>query len=125
MLRGFATISFWTADLEAAAAWYTEFLGIEPYYRKPGYIEFRVGDYQNEFGLIDSRYAPPGATNGPRARSCTGTWTTWRPPWRSCSVWAPRSTSRSPTRETERGSSRRRWSTRSGTSSGSCATRTT
>ncbi|GAA3652351.1 VOC family protein [Nonomuraea antimicrobica] len=65
MLRGFATISFWTADLEAAAAWYTEFLGIEPYYRKPGYIEFRVGDYQNEFGLIDSRYAPPGATNGP------------------------------------------------------------
>lgn len=65
MLRGFATLTFWAADLEAATAWYTEFLGVEPYYRKPGYAEFRLGDYQHEFGLIDSRYAPPGATDRP------------------------------------------------------------
>ncbi|MEU6786410.1 VOC family protein [Nonomuraea angiospora] len=65
MLRGFATISFYAADLEAAKAWYTELLGIEPYYQVPGYIEFRVGDHQNELGIIDARYAPAGATDGP------------------------------------------------------------
>ncbi|MFG1706049.1 VOC family protein [Nonomuraea sp. M3C6] len=64
MLRGFATISFYAADLAAAKAWYAEFLGIQPYYEVPGYVEFRVGDYQHELGLIDSRYAPPGATSG-------------------------------------------------------------
>ncbi|MEV4576768.1 VOC family protein [Nonomuraea jabiensis] len=65
MLRGFATISFYAADLEAAKTWYTELLGIEPYYQVPGYIEFRVGDYQHELGIIDARYAPAGATDGP------------------------------------------------------------
>ncbi|MFI7130404.1 VOC family protein [Nonomuraea sp. NPDC050153] len=72
MLRGFATISFHAADLEAAKAWYTELLGLEPYYQVPGYIEFRVGDYQHELGIIDARYAPAGATDGP-----TGSITYW------------------------------------------------
>ena len=36
MLRGFATVSYYAADLEAAAAWYSEVLGIEPYFRRPG-----------------------------------------------------------------------------------------
>lgn len=63
-LRGFATISFWAADLEAAKMWYTELLGIEPYFVVPGYAEFRIGDYQHELGLIDSRYAPSGAAAG-------------------------------------------------------------
>ena len=40
MLRGFATVSYYAADLEAAAAWYGEVLGIEPYFQRPGYIEF-------------------------------------------------------------------------------------
>ncbi|MFI6733409.1 VOC family protein [Nonomuraea sp. NPDC050451] len=65
MLRGFATMSFYAADLEAAKAWYTELLGLEPYYQVPGYIEFRVGDYQHELGIIDARFAPAGATDGP------------------------------------------------------------
>ncbi|MEV4564068.1 VOC family protein [Nonomuraea sp. NPDC049419] len=65
MLRGFATLTFWAADHEAAQAWYTEFLGVEPYYRRPGYVEFRLGDYQHEFGIIDGRYAPPGTTGQP------------------------------------------------------------
>ncbi|MFF4617659.1 VOC family protein [Nonomuraea jabiensis] len=65
MLRGFATINFYAADLEAAKTWYAELLGIEPYYQVPGYIEFRVGDYQHELGIIDARYAPAGATDGP------------------------------------------------------------
>lgn len=65
MLRGLTTVSFYAADLEAARRWYTELLGIEPYFIRPGYIEFRIGDYQHELGLIDSRYAPDGAATGP------------------------------------------------------------
>jgi predicted enzyme related to lactoylglutathione lyase len=65
MLRGIATISFWADDLEAAKRWYTELLGVEAYFERPGYIEFRLGDYQAELGLIDRRYAPAGAMMGP------------------------------------------------------------
>jgi catechol 2,3-dioxygenase-like lactoylglutathione lyase family enzyme len=35
MLRGFATISYWADDLEAAKDWYAELLGIEPYFVRP------------------------------------------------------------------------------------------
>ncbi|MCX4808096.1 VOC family protein [Streptomyces sp. NPDC058682] len=65
MLRGFATINFWADDLEAAKAWYTELLGIAPYFERPGYAEFRFGDYQHELGIVDRRYAPPGAAKDP------------------------------------------------------------
>ena len=65
MLRGLATVNFWAADLEAAKRWYAELLGIEPYFERPGYAEFRLGDYQHELGLIDSRYAPDGSGTGP------------------------------------------------------------
>jgi predicted enzyme related to lactoylglutathione lyase len=62
MLKGICTISFYADDVEAAARWYTELLGIDPYFlRLPGYVEFRIGDYQQELGIIDRRYAPPGA----------------------------------------------------------------
>jgi predicted enzyme related to lactoylglutathione lyase len=70
MLRGFATISYWADDVAAARDWYAELLGIEPYFVRPeqgppAYVEFRVGDYQDELGIIDRRYAPPGAAEGP------------------------------------------------------------
>lgn len=64
MLRGMATVSYWATDLAAARRWYTELLGIEPYFERPGggepaaYVEFRVGDHQHELGLVDSRYSP-------------------------------------------------------------------
>lgn len=58
MLRGLTTVSFWAADLAAAKRWYAELLGAEPYFERPGYAEFRLGDYQHELGIIDSRYAP-------------------------------------------------------------------
>jgi predicted enzyme related to lactoylglutathione lyase len=63
MLRGLATVSLFADDLDAAVAWYTDLLGIEPYFRRPetgpaAYVEFRVGDYEHELGIIDSRYAP-------------------------------------------------------------------
>jgi len=71
MLRGMATVTYWAADMEAARAWYSELLGVEPYFENPGggqppaYLEFRIGDYQHELGLIDARYRPPAAAEGP------------------------------------------------------------
>jgi predicted enzyme related to lactoylglutathione lyase len=71
MFRGFATISFFADDLAAARDWYTELLGVEPYYAyppapaPPAYMEFRIGDDADELGFIDRRYAPAGAGNGP------------------------------------------------------------
>jgi len=65
MLRGFATVNYWADDLEAAKGWYAELLGIDPYFERPGYYEFRVGDYGHELGLIDSRYAPAYSAPGP------------------------------------------------------------
>jgi predicted enzyme related to lactoylglutathione lyase len=70
-LRGFATISYWADDVEAAKKWYSELLGITPYFERSGpdgqlaYAEFRIGDYKHELGLIDRRYAPPPAMSGP------------------------------------------------------------
>jgi len=65
MLRGLTTVNLYADDLAAAQSWYTEVLGIEPYFLrevdgKPAYIEFRVGDYQHELGVIDRRFAAPG-----------------------------------------------------------------
>jgi predicted enzyme related to lactoylglutathione lyase len=65
MLRGLTTVSFWAADLTAAKQWYSELLGIAPYFERPGYIEFRLGDYQHELGVIDSRYAPTNIATTP------------------------------------------------------------
>jgi predicted enzyme related to lactoylglutathione lyase len=65
MLRGLSTVNLWAADLPAATRWYTELLGVEPYYtseaagRGSGYVEYRIGDYQHELGIIDRRFAPP------------------------------------------------------------------
>ncbi|MBT2481706.1 VOC family protein [Streptomyces sp. ISL-94] len=67
MLRGLATISFWADDLAAAKRWYTGLFGFAPYFERPGYIEFRIGDYQHELGIIDAAYAPPGAATGAAA----------------------------------------------------------
>src|SRR6266498_3929425 len=64
-LRGVATVNYFAADHAAATKWYTDFLGIEPYFERPGYVEFRLGDYQDELGIIDSKYVPgTESTNG-------------------------------------------------------------
>jgi len=77
MLRGLATVSFFAEDVAAAQAWYTELLGIEPYLVRPieertAYVEFRIGDYQHELGIIDSRFAAPG-----RSQTATGAVIYW------------------------------------------------
>ena len=71
MLRGLTTISYYADDVVAATQWYSELLGIAPYFRRPEgeavvpqYVEFRLGDYQHELGLIDGRYAPDGSATG-------------------------------------------------------------
>ncbi len=64
-LRGLATVNFYATNLEAAKHWYTEFLGIESYFNVPGYTEFRIGDYQQELGIIDAKYAPEGYSEKP------------------------------------------------------------
>lgn len=63
MLRGLATVSFFADDVQAASRWYADLLGVEPYFVRPvdgppAYAEFRVGDHQDELGIVDNRYAP-------------------------------------------------------------------
>ena len=65
IVRGLATISFYAADHERAKEWYSAFLGLDPYFAVPGYVEFRIGDYQHELGIIDSRFAPNPSSDKP------------------------------------------------------------
>jgi predicted enzyme related to lactoylglutathione lyase len=62
MLRGLTTVNFFADDVTAAKDWYTELLGNEPYFVREiagtaAYVEFRIGDYQHELGVVDSRFA--------------------------------------------------------------------
>lgn len=77
MLRGLTTVSFFADDVAAAARWYTEVLGVEPYFtravgERPAYVEFRLGDHQHELGVIDRRFAP-----GPRPERPGGAVVYW------------------------------------------------
>ena len=83
MLRGLTTTNYIVDDLRAAIDWYTELLGVEPYFVRevdgaPAYVEFRIGDFQHELGFIERRFAPPhrtgsdtGATLGLAAEICS------------------------------------------------------
>ncbi|MFH5211322.1 VOC family protein [Antrihabitans spumae] len=62
MLRGLTTTNFFADDVAAAKDWYTKVFGVEAYFVRPlegppAYVEFRIGDYSHEFGILDSRYA--------------------------------------------------------------------
>jgi predicted enzyme related to lactoylglutathione lyase len=68
-LRGMSTVNFYASDMKAARAWYSQLLGIEPYFNRPDaenpiYIEFRIGDYQHELGIISSQFAPKNTSTG-------------------------------------------------------------
>ena len=66
MMRGFATITYFADDLDAAEAWYTELLGLAPYFEVPGgYIEFRFGDHSQELGIIQGGWAPHDMSAAP------------------------------------------------------------
>jgi predicted enzyme related to lactoylglutathione lyase len=62
VLRGLATVTLTADDVPAAARWYADLLGTEPYFARPeegppAYVEFRLGDDEDELGLMDARYA--------------------------------------------------------------------
>jgi predicted enzyme related to lactoylglutathione lyase len=76
MLRGLTTVNFFADDVPAAVKWYSELLGIEPYFIRPeegpaAYVEFRIGTYSDELGIMDRKYAAH-PTAGP-----TGSVTYW------------------------------------------------
>ncbi|WP_163543916.1 VOC family protein [Occultella kanbiaonis] len=73
MLRGLTTITYLADDVAAAARWYAELLGTAPYFTRPetgdpAYVEFRIGDYSHELGIMSAAYSahphgePAGAT---------------------------------------------------------------
>lgn len=63
-LRGIATVNIWSEDVEKAKEWYSKVLGFEPYFDSKGedgklaYTEFRVGDSETEWGIMDKKFAP-------------------------------------------------------------------
>jgi predicted enzyme related to lactoylglutathione lyase len=50
MILGLRTAIYPVADLAKAKAWYTQVLGVEPYFDQPFYVGFAVGGF--EFGLL-------------------------------------------------------------------------
>ncbi|MCC6556125.1 MAG: VOC family protein [Polyangiaceae bacterium] len=49
MLQGLRSAIYYVSDLEKATAWYTQVLGIAPYFSEPFYVGFNVGGF--ELGL--------------------------------------------------------------------------
>lgn len=49
MIQGLRTAVYKVADLEKAKAWYSEMLGITPYFDEPFYVGYNIGGY--ELGL--------------------------------------------------------------------------
>ncbi|HUI62188.1 MAG TPA: VOC family protein [Steroidobacteraceae bacterium] len=61
MILGLRTAIYPSPDLAAARRWYTEVLGVAPYFDEPFYVGFTVGGF--ELGLVPD--ADPG-TSGPQ-----------------------------------------------------------
>ena len=70
-LRGFSILIYLVDDVAAATDWYTEFLGVDPVFTRPGpggrvsYAKFGIGDHQAELAIADRAKAPPGTVAGP------------------------------------------------------------
>lgn len=64
--RGLCNVSYFADDVAAAARWYADAFGIEPYFARPAapappaYVEFRLGDHLDELGIVDRRWAAAG-----------------------------------------------------------------
>jgi predicted enzyme related to lactoylglutathione lyase len=50
MLQGLRTAAYPAPDLARAKAWYTEALGVAPYFDQPFYVGFNIGGF--ELGLV-------------------------------------------------------------------------
>jgi catechol 2,3-dioxygenase-like lactoylglutathione lyase family enzyme len=65
MLLGLRTVVYRTPDLAAGKLWYTQFLGLAPYFDQPFYVGYNVGGY--ELGLLpDAPQSTAGAYWGVR-----------------------------------------------------------
>ncbi|WP_246394094.1 VOC family protein [Pseudonocardia pini] len=54
-----ATQNIYAADLDAAREWYTRLFGGPPYFVvEGGYLEWRLGPRQDEFGIVAASWAP-------------------------------------------------------------------
>lgn len=65
MFHGMATSNIQADDVPAATHWYRDLFGIDPYFVREGYSEFRVGRDQDEFGIVDRRFVPGGGQRSP------------------------------------------------------------
>ena len=45
MFQGLRSAIYYVSDLENATAWYTQVLGIAPYFSEPFYVGFNVGGF--------------------------------------------------------------------------------
>lgn len=61
-LQGLRTVVYAAPDLKRARDWYTEALGIEPYFEEDFYVGFNVGGY--EFALDPARSVARPAGSG-------------------------------------------------------------
>lgn len=57
MILGLRTVCYPCPDIEAGKRWYSQVLGIQPYFDEPFYVGFSVGGF--ELGLIPD--ATPGS----------------------------------------------------------------
>ena len=58
-VQGLRTVIYPSPDLEAAKAWWTALLGLEPYFDEPFYVGYEVAGY--ELGLLPSANPADGA----------------------------------------------------------------
>lgn len=68
-LKGMTTMVLTAEDVDGATEWYSDFLGIAPYFRQPeecpaAYVEFRIGADEDELGITNRTYSPEGTTSG-------------------------------------------------------------
>lgn len=76
-LRGLAQLNIPADDVAATRDWYARATGVQPYFQQPdaeapAYVEFRLGDAQDELGIIDRRYLP--AAHAPGAGGVIARW---------------------------------------------------
>lgn len=73
MFRGLTSFQAFADDIGEGERWYTEVLGIEPYFRSEeaglpaGPVGFAVGGGRSELGVTDRKLAPEGLSAGPAA----------------------------------------------------------
>jgi len=65
MLHGVGTVNLVAEDFPAAVRWYTDVLETEPYFEVEGYAELRIGEFQQELGIVAAEQAAVSPADGP------------------------------------------------------------